>query len=676
MPGNAIRHPRTVLLILFLATGWPAPAQEQEFSDQAESALYLDEASEVPVQVFERMEVMKQRPIDLNNATRDQLYEAGLFTPFQVELILRYRENYGPLYSIYELAGLSGFRRTRLKEISSCITVDSRSVQASHGKMDGWALMEGSTSLPVPIEYLSGDSLDPEPRYPGSPFRVKVRVRADPSRYLSLGAAYEKDPGEYFFPQKKPEFLSGYISYKGTRWVKNLVTGTFRIHHGLGLVNGTGLIHALNSISLQPLSVPTLSPAASLAESKYEQGLAWQLVAGKFRCLCWASLAPIDLSLQQDLPSGGKVDWEEKERMSGLHRTTTEVQGRSLAFRSHHGALVSWRNNNFRIEAMSGIRINGLTRAGKDSLRMDPGFSIYPMGSLYVGWSGDRLQLAGEMASAGSGTMAFQMLTEYRFSDFLSGLLLFHHYGPGYRGMFPSSYGAGNKVENDQGASWAWHLEADRFVVADLFVELFRSPAPGPKISIPSISYRFGTELRNAGIHSYSWKIRAWKRGWQQTSLMEGSGTAPVKWSDVIRLDLQCGQIAGDILQWKSRLIISWYSRSPGKDAGYAAAQQLTWTPCSIFRATVQFVIFRVADWDNRIYLYEPGLYYHFQFPVCYGNGEKLTTVFTLKIRSHLTISWKMATLIKNSEASSASGDQMASLQRRWDLALQIRLQL
>lgn len=674
MRGISAINNRTVLIILLLGMSWPL--QGQTLNDLAESALYKDETSELPNPVFERMEMLKQDPMDLNGATRDELYESGLFTAFQVEVLLNYREQYGPLFSIYELAGLSCFRRSRLAEISPCITAGSRTVPSSGKKKTGWMLLEGSTSRPVAESYLTGDSLHARSRYPGNPYRFKGRVRVEPTRYLSMGAAFEKDPGERFFTQNRPELLTGYLAFQGSRRMKNLIAGTFRIHHGLGLVNGTGLIHTIGSYSLQPLSVPNLSPSASLAESRYEQGLACQLIAGESRYLIWSSYVPMDLSLQQFSPDRAPVDWEERERTSGLHRTATEILGSALAFRSHHGTLLSWRKERLRIEAMAGVRINGLTGAGRDSLRLDPGLSLFPLGSLYSGWSGDRLQLAAEIASTPSGAFAFQAVAGVRFSNFISGLFLLHHYGSGYRGMFPSSYGAGSKMSNDQGVGWAWHLEAERIVVADLSIELFRFPDPVQRAPVPSHSYRIGAKFRNAGYGSLSWMVRAWKKGWQYTDKTDAAGPSPLKWAEVTRLDIQCRQSTGDQFQWVSRLIISWYSRSLDGNPGYASAQQFTWAPTDFFRTSVQLVHYRVGDWDNRIYLHEPGLYYHFQFPVCYGNGEKFAAVFTLKAGSRIALSWKIATQYKNAGGSSDSSDTEVLWQRKWDLALQVRLQL
>jgi hypothetical protein len=242
--------------------------------------------------------------------------------------------------------------------------------------------------------------------------------------------------------------------------------------------------------------------------------------------------------------------------------------------------------------------------------------------------------------------------------------------------MFPSSYGAGSKVQNDQGVAWSLHLETDHVLLADCSIELFRFPAPGHLASLPSLSYKYSCDLHNSGSLSHSWRVRAWKRGWQHSVQSEGPGAAPLEWSEVTRLDLQYRHTTKVQFQWKSRLIISWYSESPEGDPGYAAAQQLIWSPLHFLKVTLQMVHFRIADWENRIYLHEPGLLYQFQFPVCYGNGEKIAAVFTLKGGRRFTVSWKIATLTKNAETSSLPGGQMESWQRKWDLALQLRLRI
>ena len=88
-----------------------------------EDFLYREESAEIPMEIFERYSDLRNNPLNINCATPDQLAESGLFSPFQVHILINYREKYGNLYSVYELASLTGFRALLLQEIAPYLTV-------------------------------------------------------------------------------------------------------------------------------------------------------------------------------------------------------------------------------------------------------------------------------------------------------------------------------------------------------------------------------------------------------------------------------------------------------------------------------------------------------------------------------------------------------------------------
>jgi DNA uptake protein ComE-like DNA-binding protein len=101
------------MITLFLPVT-AADSQDQEnLMDQEELILESDENTRIPAEIFEERQDLCLQPVDLNSASREELESSGLFTPFQVNVIIEYRERHGDLFSIYELASLTGFRVAR-----------------------------------------------------------------------------------------------------------------------------------------------------------------------------------------------------------------------------------------------------------------------------------------------------------------------------------------------------------------------------------------------------------------------------------------------------------------------------------------------------------------------------------------------------------------------------------
>ena len=89
---------------------------------------------------------------------------------------------------------------------------------------------------------------------------------------------------------------------------------------------------------------------------------------------------------------------------------------------------------------------------------------------------------------------------------------------------------------------------------------------------------------------------------------------------------------------------------------------------------TCQFVVFNVVDWDNRIYLYESGLYYSFNFPAYYGTGQKITSVVTLKTSNRITLAGKVSAITYNDRRGTGSGNDLIPGNKKWEVEMQMRL--
>ena len=166
------------------------------------------------------------------------------------------------------------------------------------------------------------------------------------------------------------------------------------------------------------------------------------------------------------------------------------------------------------------------------------------------------------------------------------------------------------------------------------------------------------------------------KKAWQTTPGPIATGLRSIKTSRVTRLDLRIVPGSDLMLHWQSRLVISLLSEQNKMIPGYAASQQFRIKFRKVISGNLQFVVFHVEDWDNRIYLYEPGLYYDFNFQVYYGSGQKISSVLAVKVGRKLTLSVKASMLTYHDRDYSGSGNEMILGNKKWEGKLQFRLTL
>jgi len=639
-----------------------------------EDYLYRDETVEVPVETYERFADLISHPININSASSDQLGETGLFTPYQIHSLIKYREKYGRLYSLYELAALAGFRISRLREIAPCLTVDSGPWIRENKKNKHMIMVNMGKILPEADGYKSKAKDGSGSPYRGSPLRTDLRIKSQIGNHLSLGLTFEKDPGEHFYSANRPEFLSGFVQYSGHRLIKQLVIGNFQLNQGLGLVNGAGFLHSPERFRVNSRSMSKIRPYSSKSESGFERGVAVRMNLRTLEFLCWASYRNMDLSTRRMDEGSGKINWREHLLNSGLHRTSAEIEGRDLAFRIHSGIQGQYRYRNLDTGLAFSSEAMGLSRSGIQSMGISGKTAVYQHLSLHGKWMRKGWQVFGEMAISDWNALALLTGVSWELNDFVQGLLLLHHYGISYTGSLPSAYASGSKINNETGLALHLHLEPGRRLQADFSGELFKYPGPRYLTQVPSSGQRYSLTIRNSGTPKFQWRVRMVNKIWQSTPSNSETGLPPIRTSQLSRFDLRF--VSDQLIQWQSRLLASFLSGSTNPYPAYAVVQQVAFQCSPYLKSTVQFVVFDVREWENRIYLYEPGLYYSFAFPSLYGTGQKTTVVLSLKLFQKLSISGKIALTSYRNRQNTGTGNDMLKGNKKCILELQVRLNL
>jgi hypothetical protein len=663
-------------MILFQLVSLVFPAvyaqDRDQLKDQAEELLHQDENSRIPVEVLEEYQEMTGHPVNLNTATPEELGASRLFTSFQVHMIIEYRELNGELLSIYELASITGFRVSRLKEIAPYITVTNNARIIRRHTTSNRVLLFTGRSFPDALGQGSRKPEVKEPVYAGSPLKTSLRVKMALGKYTELGLAYGKDPGEKGFQGIRPEYLAGYIHYRGRRILEQVVLGSFKLHNGLGLVQGGNLFNAPATFNSRPQLLSSLKPYAGLSGSGTHRGVAFRLNMQPVKVTLWSSLQSMDLSVGDLLQETGKTDWVAYRRHTGLHRTPVEQAGYNLGYLANAGIQAMIYRKNFTLGAQFSSEMIGLTNKGKDSLEIPGNPSIFSSAGIHWRWRLNRFETFGEYSAGKLKSSAVLTGFRYHFNDFLSGSLLFHGYGTTHRETFSSAYASGSHISNEKGMMMQLYAEPGRNLIADFSAELFGYPSSRYLTQVPSSGYRYSCTLQSTGPGKLQWRIRFVKKIWQQTPSSGRQGIRSLIQNQLTRADGRVDCQLSDMLKWQSRLVATFVSGDQAVP-GYAALQQVGVNRPAWLKCTIQFVVFNIPHWDNRIYLYEPGLYHHFDFPVYSGRGQKLTMLVSLNPANSMILEGKISAVSYHDRDQVGSGNDVVEGSRKFSTGLQLR---
>lgn len=190
-----------------------------------------------------------ENPIDLNRATREELEKLPFLSDIQIENILYYLYQFGPMQTIYELQLIDGLDMTDIRRMLPFVVVHPLKKEnpklywhnlLNYGKNDLYIRLD--RKLETKRGYLS---ISPEKNsdvsskpYLGDPFYNSIKYRYHFRDKIYFGFTTEKDPGEPFLDkiQTNYDFLSGYLQLNNIGKFKTIILGDYRANFGQGLV--------------------------------------------------------------------------------------------------------------------------------------------------------------------------------------------------------------------------------------------------------------------------------------------------------------------------------------------------------------------------------------------------------------------------------------------------------
>lgn len=206
-------------------------------------------------QVYENLVQFYQEPLNLNEASANELRQLFFLSERQINNIIRYRDYYGYFLSQYELALIPSLDQQSIESLLPFISIQqpqnrSLSLKKRLQNADNrYFQLRQSTTLELKKGYVSHDSvvtLEDHRYYQGSPHNLYARMRISQPGSISLGFTLEKDAGEKLAWDKVnhkygADFISGHFQIEKVGPLDQLTIGDYSFQAGQQLVFGSGL---------------------------------------------------------------------------------------------------------------------------------------------------------------------------------------------------------------------------------------------------------------------------------------------------------------------------------------------------------------------------------------------------------------------------------------------------
>lgn len=667
---------RLLPVMLLLSLQVTLPAQQESHLEENPEKYFSDPeaaAESGQIQHLEIEDYHREKRLDINKATADELLEPGIISAQLIAGLISYREQLGAFLNDYELQAIPDWELEDIRKLlqyAGVLTgIDTRQQRLSEGFLSGAndLMLRWGTSDRNSGRY--GQSLNSE----GSNFTRALRYRHTFDGRMSYGITAESDPGEALFRKSNRQgfdFYSAHLFVRqpGSR-VRSLAIGDYSARFGQGLLLQSGFAPGKSAeTALLARSGRKLNQYTAFGEALFFRGAGATLACGKTTELtvfysnrCRDANTRILYS-----PDSSRVETIFTSfQTSGLHRDSNEIADEKTVR-----------------EQTGGISLTCLRKSGQISVNMlhilfdkawEPApaaYRMYVFRGRYLGaasadyqWRYRNLFLFGETAVSGNGGVSTLNGAVASVHKNVTITLLQRQLGASYQSVYAAPFAEVSGASNEKGLFLGADVRWTRRWQINAYADVWRHPW-----------LRYGVNAPSAG-HEYLARVQ-WQKGkvltasawWQSETKQANDPAEGASGLISIRRDRFRVHVISKIsmsLEGRSRVEWSWYRPEAGGTArGFMAYQEFVFRPVErSFSGSFRYAVFDTDSYDSRIYTYENDLFSAVSIPAFSGSGSRIFFNLKWRLGDRLRLEGRFEATRVNSRA-----DSPESVERAWKL--------
>lgn len=634
--------------IFFFAMAQVTMPEQTSAEQQAESLAERDLDAE---QGFDEWQQTRDRllkhPLNLNEASADELSELPMINAYQVQSLLAHRDLFGPLLHLHELQAVPGWDISLIREIKALVRLSgetslSRQVKQRFRNGGHQFLFRISQILEKSAGYRK-DSLDAS-AYAGSPQKLFLRYRYQHAQLLQYGITAEKDAGETFFGKHQPsgfDFLSAHVFFRNIGKFRQLAFGDYTVNMGQGLIQWQGLAFRKSAdIVHVKRQSPVIRPYSSAGEHRFFRGLGATVSFGNWTATLFASMRRLDGSVAADSTQNDAEAVFSSIRESGLHRTKSELAGRAVLPETVLGGQVS------RSFKSSHIGWNFVYRKlGNEAKPSETPYQYFDRPQSRMMWMSmdysytcRNLHAFGETAIQGPYSLATVGGLLASLSRDLDMSVLYRHMPATYQSAYGQAFSERSGTGNESGLFIGFSQRINPAWSFSIYADHFKFPWLAYRVDKPSAGKDYSLQVRyqpnrQSGI---SMRIRM-----EEKALNQDVEDEATYWPRQIkrwqgRLHIDHSPVKPIVLNIRADLhIYDKWGRTASN--GFLFYTDLQYKPVlKNYSVRFRYTFFETESYDSRLYAYENDVLYSQGTGVFSGKGQKVYILFNYNINKNI----------------------------------------
>lgn len=619
-------------------------------------------------ELFEELSERAEHPINLNQATREELEQLPFLTPQQVEQLVSYVYRYGPIRSIGELQMLTSLDPERRHLLEFFVYIGAPLQPSSRLRIDS-VLRHSKHQLTltgrIPTYHRKGDNN----AYLGYRYRHTLRYQLTYHERLKLGLTGAQDAGEPFFSNRNTlgyDYYSYYLQLRDIGRIENLCLGMYRVQLGMGLIMNGGFSLGKTAIlqSFRP-STTVLHAHSSRSTTGYLQGIAATIrLQSHWHWTFFASYRPLDATLNKDSTARTLLT-------SSYHRTKTEIGKKNNTHEIDFGSSIGWHKGT--LYAKANIVHTHLDR----QLLPEKEKTLYRRYaaegnnflniSIDYGYTNTHLFLCGETAVNRQGAIAAIHQLSYRLSPALNMTILHRYYDKRYTSLHARSFSEGSSIQNEHGIYAGLIWQPSPRLTLNWYADYTHFPFARYQVSMPSDA--FDTMLLARTLLYNKWKLEVRYRLHLRQKDNEERTWLINRTEHRARLRISHETHFGLSLQTQADgVFVSYHQHDKGWMASEQATYQWRWLQLSANAA-----YFHTDNYESRLYLYERPMLYELSSLMLYGKGIRYALMSRADIGKHLMLTAKIGSTNYFDRSKISSGYQEINGSSMTDIDIQVR---
>jgi len=606
-----------LLNLLIFAYSYFVDAQEntvmQTFPTQWIEALAEDGIDIEQVEELDQLQQMLQNPLNLNVANQQLLEPFFFLSDIQIQNLLFYLDENGPMVTIYELQAVEGFNAQTIQLMLPFVTI--LPIEKVN-PVKGFQLLR----MKIPVV-----SRSESVQYVGSDQGVFARTLIESDRF-KMGFSAEKDAGEPAFSSSIPvtDHLSAFWQQKLKADRGHWVVGDYRFSFGQGLALslGANMLRSGNPVAVR-MRQQVLSGYASSDEWRYLRGAAAQInIAKRLSAVPFISYKQIDASLTPD------STMIENILTSGYHRTPGELSRRHNINELMSGLTMVLNLSKLRLEGGSYYY-----RLSKPVAPASEPYQYYQFSGqeLSNGWLAytlalRKVMLFGETSFFDFKKGAFSQGLLWEPDNRLSLSVRYQYFALGY---FAPYMAAGSRSSDPSGESNVYVgivARPSRYVEINSYLMSYRFQWLHYQVDAPSTGNEGLVRLNLGAKQNFSQDIQIKFRRSEQNTPSDYDGQFSIVPVNQYNIRWQGVYSSSESWRFVTRFEYCHYNQQQVDEPsmGTMFFQDVCYRPVSNrWMLQCRFILFNTDDYNSRIYTYEPEVRYGYSVPALYGQGTR-----------------------------------------------------